>query len=412
MADTYKTTPTTKSKRSWTVILDAPLTSFYLVGAATIVLLLLGLVMVLSSSSITALANGDSPYAEFLKQSRYALIGIPIFYLCSRVPLAWWKKLSWPVLVGALFLQALAVFTPLGRGSGGNEGWLSIGGQAFQPAEFLKFGLCLWLGCVLSRKRELLNEWRHAAVIVLPVVVISLGLVLKGRDLGTALVLMVLIVGGLWVAGLPLRMFMASAAGLGAVAVYLAVNSTNRMNRLGAWMGDNCDATSECYQTLHGEYGLASGGFFGVGLGASSQKWSYLPESSNDFIFAIIGEELGLLGTLLILFLFFALAVGLARVVRRHQDMFVKIATGAVLSWIIGQAFINIGVVIGFLPVIGVPLPLVSSGGSALISSLAALGMVMSFARTEPGATKALTARPGVVRRSLAVLGRSKGAKK
>ena len=166
---------------------------------------------------------------------------------------------------------------------------------------------------------------------------------------------------------------------------------------------------SSCYQTLHGGYGLASGGWGGLGLGESREKWSYLPAAHNDFIFAILGEELGLIGTLLVLALFGLLAFAMIRIIRRHPDPFVQITTGAILCWIIGQALVNIAVVIGLAPVIGVPLPLVSAGGSALVMTMAALGVLIAFARSEPGAAEALAARPSVVRRSLAVVGRSRG---
>ncbi|HZI96554.1 MAG TPA: FtsW/RodA/SpoVE family cell cycle protein, partial [Actinomycetales bacterium] len=171
------------------------------------------------------------------------------------------------------------------------------------------------------------------------------------------------------------------------------------------WLGGDCtDFHGACWQSTHGEWALASGGWWGLGLGASKEKWSWLPEAHNDFIYAIIGEELGLPGTVVVVLLFVAIGIGCSRVVRRHDDLFVKIATAGVMAWVLGQAMINIAVVLGLLPVIGLPLPLVSSGGSALISTMVALGMVLSFARAEPGAADALSARAGVVRASLPVV--------
>jgi cell division protein FtsW len=180
------------------------------------------------------------------------------------------------------------------------------------------------------------------------------------------------------------------------------------MGRISTWAsGCSTDSThylDVCYQTVHGEFALATGGWLGVGLGGSREKWGLLPEAHNDFIFAVIGEELGLVGTLAVLALFVVLALGLFRIVIRSDDLFVKIATGGVLTWVLGQAVINIGAVLGLLPVVGVPLPLVSSGGSALVMAMVALGMVIGFARREAGAAEALAARAGLVRRSLAVL--------
>ncbi|NYD84452.1 FtsW/RodA/SpoVE family cell cycle protein, partial [Cellulomonas oligotrophica] len=278
-----------------------------------------------------------------------------------------------------------------------------------QPSEAVKLALALWLGVVLARKLPLLHEWQHAVVPAVPVAGLAIGTVLLGHDLGTAMVMVLLVAGAMFVAGVPLRIFGAAAVLAGVGVAFLTIGSDNRMTRISSWLSGSCDVTNECYQTLHGGWGLATGGFGGLGLGESREKWSYLPAAHNDFIFAILGEELGLVGTLLVLVLFALLAAAMIRVIRRHEDPFVKITTAAICTWIIGQALINIAVVIGLAPVIGVPLPLVSAGGSALIMTMAALGVVISFARSEPGAPEALAARAGVVRRSLAVIGRTRG---
>ena len=386
---------------------NSAVTRYYVLTGATAILVVLGLVMVLSSSSVESLAADKSPYAEFAKQAQFALIGLPLLWVASRLPIRFYKSVAWPALAAAGFLQLL-VFTPLGRGSGGNRNWLMLGPIMIQPSEVAKVALALWLGVVLARKAPLLGQWKHSVIPVVPAAGLLIGLVLAGQDLGTALVLILLVAGAMFIAGVPLRIFGAGAVVAGVVVAYLAMTSSNRMARIGSWLGDNCDQAKECYQTLHGTWGLATGGFWGLGLGESREKWSYLPEAHNDFIFAIIGEELGLVGTLLVLVLFALIALAMSRVIRRHPDPFVKIATAAIACWVIGQALINIGVVIGMLPVIGVPLPLVSAGGSALIMTMAALGIVISFSRSEPGAAQALAARPGVVRRSLAVIGRSR----
>src|SRR5690625_7927269 len=214
--------------------------------------------------------------------------------------------------------------------------------------------------------------------------------------------------GALFVSGVPMRMFVTAGIIVGAAIAQMAIMSANRMHRIGAWLDDSCDRLGACYQASHGMWGLAEGGVWGLGLGASRQKWQYLPEAHNDFIFAIIGEELGLWGTLLVLLLFAVLGIGMARIIRRHPDPFVKIATGGILAWLLGQMVINIGGVVGLLPIIGVPLPLVSAGGSALVMTMLAIGVVLSFARTEPGAKEALAARGSVVRKTLAVVGRTR----
>ena len=388
---------------------NSAVTSYYLITGVMAMLVALGLVMVLSSSSVDSLTatSGASPYAIFLNQARYALIGVPLAWLASRLPIRFYKRYAWPILVGALTLQIL-VFSYLGRASGGNRNWLQLpGGQSIQPSEFAKLALAVWLGVVLARKRALLHRWVHVLVPGLLVALGAVGLVLLGHDLGTALIMLILIAGALFVAGVPLRMF-AVALVVAAVALsQLAQGTDTRVARLNAFFNPECDVLNACYQSQRGLYGLASGGLTGIGLGESREKWSYLPEAHNDFIFAIIGEELGLLGTLVVLGLFGLLTLALTRVIRRHGDPFVQITTGAIGAWVLGQALINIAVVIGLFPVVGVPLPLVSAGGSALITTMMALGVVLSFARAEPGAAEALAARPGVVRRSLAVIGRS-----
>ncbi|MFC4556373.1 putative lipid II flippase FtsW [Georgenia faecalis] len=399
--------PTTRARTGFRP--DAATLSYYLIGTATLLLLAIGVVMVLSASSITSIRETGNPYGQFLNQAQFALIGVPLMIVASRVPVAWYRRLAWPALGLGLFLQAL-IFSPLGTGEKGNTNWVTIPGlgQTVQPSEFLKLALALWLGLVLARKGRLLQQWQHVAIPGLVVAVLAIGLVLGGRDVGTALVVVALVAGGLFFAGVPLRWFAGAGVAAAGVLAFLVIDSPNRMQRVLAVFGGECDASAACYQSKHGLYGLGTGGLSGVGLGASRQKWSYLPEAHNDYILAIIGEELGLWGTLLVLGLFAALAFGLLRVVRRHPDPFVRIATGAITAWILTQAIINIGVVVGLLPVIGVPLPLVSAGGSALIATLLAMGVVLAFARSEPGAAQALQARRGTVRRSLAVVARGR----
>jgi cell division protein FtsW len=387
--------------------LDSPLTSYYLVTGATVALLAIGLVMVLSSSSVTSYADSGSAFAVFVRQAVFALIGLPLLLLATRVPVRTWNVMAYPLMAFAVVFQLL-VFTGLGSEVKGNRNWIEIGGFTMQPAEVGKFALVVWAAAVLARKRPLLHEPLHALVPVVPGATLLLLLVLRGNDLGTALVVMAVVGATLFVAGAPMRIFLAGFSVASVVVLILVQTSDNRMGRIETWLnGGNCTAAERldsCLQTSHGLDALATGGWWGVGLGASRQKWGLLPEAHNDFIFAILGEELGLVGTLTVLGLFAALAIGLFRIVLRTDDLFVKIATGGVLTWIVGQAVINIGAVLGLLPVVGVPLPLVSSGGSALVMVMVALGMTVGFARREPGAREALAARASLVQRSLAVL--------
>jgi cell division protein FtsW len=349
------------------------------------------------------LDNHGNSYAVFTKQALFAAIGLPLAWVAAVIPVRWWRACAWPLLfVGAVGLVAVAV---IGVRVNGNQNWIQLGGLTLQPSESVKLALIVWTATVLGRKQQLLWRTSHVLVPVVPVALLLLALVMLGSDLGTALVLVGIVAALLFTAGAPIRVFLVSGLLAGAGIATLVVTSPNRMKRIGTWTGQTkCDALDTCWQATHGLYGLSTGGWWGVGLGASREKWSWLPEAHNDFIFAVIGEELGLAGTLAVLALFAALGIGLFRLVLASEDIFVKIATGGVLAWVLGQAIINIGAVLGMLPVIGVPLPLVSSGGSALLTTLVALGMVLGFARRVPGAPEALAARDSVVKRSFAVL--------
>ena len=393
----------------WLERLESPVTTYYLLLGATTMLLIIGLVMVLSASSVTSYQATNSSFTVFFNQLRYAVVGVIGAFVASRLSLVTWKRVAVPVLAVAILLQSLVFVPSLGVRVNGNRNWIHIAGQQVQPSEFAKLALVLFGAAVLTRKRHNLDRYLHVAVpLVFPAGAVLLMLVLGGGDLGTSLVLLAILAGMLFVAGVPARMFLLVGSGSAALAATLAMTSPNRMGRIHSWLA-GCVDPNRCFQTIHGQYALADGGWWGVGLGASREKWSWLPEAHNDFIFAIIGEELGLPGTLAILALFGLLAFACYRLVLRSDDFFVRVATAGVMVWILAQAAINIGSVIGLLPVIGVPLPLVSSGGSALMATLFGLGMLLSFARNEPGCREALAARPGVVRRSLAVMPTRRG---
>ncbi|QGH69831.1 putative peptidoglycan glycosyltransferase FtsW [Pseudactinotalea sp. HY158] len=391
---------------------DAPTATYYLVVGTTAALLAIGLVMVLSASTVYSLkaTGGRTPFEGFLSQAKFALLALPLMIVVSRLKVSWLRFLSWPILLLTAAMQLL-LFVPAFRLSkGGNAAWVSIAGQNFQPSEFAKFGLAVWLGAVLAAKGPLLKDWKH---VLLPGGVMSaymIGMVFYTRDLGTALIFGLLIAGAFWVAGVPRIMFYGvGMVAVGVVAAFV-VSSGNRMHRITEFLGrGESDPLGTSMQSIRALQGFGTGGLFGVGLGASRSKWLYLPEADNDFIFAIIGEELGLLGALVVLGLYLLLAIGMMRIIKRHPDPFAKIATAAIAAWVIGQALINIASAIGMAPVIGVPLPLISSGGSSLVTTMAALAFVIAFARTEPGCREVLQARSAGLRSSLAVLAPRRG---
>jgi cell division protein FtsW len=370
--------------------------SFILLAGTTLFLVVFGLVMVLSSSSVESFVDNRNPFSAFFTQGGAAVLGVPAMLILSRARPLFWRRITIPVLVLAVILQLL-VFTPLGYGYGGNTNWLNLGVVSIQPSEATKFALVLWLGQVVSLRHEQLNDGKLLMRYIVPIAGVLIGLVLLGRDLGTVIVMASIVFGALFFAGVRLR-FLALGAGVVAVLAFLASRlSSSRVDRINAWLsGCQTDYLDTCWQIKHGTWALAAGGIFGVGLGNSKAKWSWLPEADNDFIFAVIGEELGLLGALVVLLLFVVLAFAFIRILNHAPDRFSRTVTSAIMVWVLVQAFVNIAVILGVLPVLGVPLPLISSGGSSLITTLAAIGVVLSIARASrpPAEEDILPARP------------------
>ncbi|MGB2935494.1 MAG: putative lipid II flippase FtsW [Nostocoides sp.] len=399
-------------------LLDSPVATYYLLLSTTMLLTMIGLIMVLSASMIVSIKDSDTPYAVFFDQAIFATAGLVAMLVAMRIPLGFWKRIGGVALVGALGLQLL-VFTPLGVEVQGNRNWIGFAGFSIQPSELAKIALILFGARVLTQKRRVLGSFGQALVpFVIPAAGLVLLFVMLGHDLGTAIVIALIVAGMLFAGGVPLRWF--AFGGIGGLALLAAatMTSSNRMQRISIWLDPSqCTVTDEllyygiCRQPMHARYALAEGGLTGIGLGASKEKWQWLAAPHNDFIFAIIGEELGLLGAFIVLGLFAAFGYAAYRLVVRTDEFFVRIAASGVMVWILVQAIINIGAVIGALPIIGVPLPFVSSGGSSLITTLLAAGVLLSFARSEPGCAQALSVRPKAVRGGVAVLSRSRGSR-
>ena len=367
-------------------VFKAESASYFLLLGTTLFLVVFGLVMVLSSSSVDSYLENTGFFGTVLRQGVFALVGVPLMLIISRLPLKFWRRVAWPMLIVACLMQSLVVFTPLGIEVAGNTNWLSIGGVQFQPSEAIKLALVVWLGMILSQKENRLDDWRHVYIPVFGVGGGAVMLVLIGGDLGTVMIMAGILFGSLFFAGVRLRLLAVPlAAGL-LLAGLMALTSSNRMTRILSFMGAGCEEldgpiSAPCWQPLHGTWALANGGIFGVGLGNSKAKWSWLPAADNDYIFAIVGEELGLIGAIVVLFMFILLAFAFLRIMRSSTSLQARVSTAAVLVWLIGQAFVNIGVVLGVFPVLGVPLPLVSAGGTALLTTLGAIGIVLSFTR-------------------------------
>jgi len=395
----------------WRTLLDRPLTSYYLVLGITTLLLGLGLVMVQSTASVTDLIAGLSPYSDFKKQLLGAAIGLPLMWAAARSKPRLFRAFAYPLLAVAIVGLGLTLIHGVGVSQNGAARWIEIGGQQVQPSEIAKLALVVWGADLLARKDKLgqLADWRHMLVPLMPGTAVLCLLVMTGDDLGTTFILLVIFLALLWVIGTPGRVF-AGMLILAALAVaFMMVSSKYRMDRILGFLDPQGGPTGPYMQSIQGKYALGSGGITGVGLGASGEKWGWVPESTSDYIFAILGEELGLIGTLCVTFLYGLLAFAGLRIARRVPDLFSRLAATGITAWIVMQAVVNIGVVIGVLPITGVPLPLVSAGLSSLLSTLVGLGMLMSFARVEPGAREALAARgPGWPLRVLSWLGLAK----
>jgi len=295
-------------------LLTPPSTEFVMIASTAVLLTLFGVVMVLSATN----ANPKDPYGEALRQGMFAAIGIPLMFIVSRLPVSFFKKIAWPALIFGVLFQLLVFVPGLGVSSYGNKNWIKIAGVQLQPSEFLKLALAVWIAFVLMRKQSKLGTWHQVFIPVVPVAVLAIGTVLAGDDLGTVMVLVLVMLGCLFFSGAKLRLFILPMI-LGVIGVLgFALSSKNRMARiLAAFDPSTCDAEKECYQAVHGMWGMANGGIFGVGLGNSQEKY-WLPAASSDYIFSIVGEELGLLGCLLVLVLFGVFAVGAVHVEGRH----------------------------------------------------------------------------------------------
>lgn len=378
--------------------------NYVLLLGTTLFLVAFGLVMVLSSSSIESYSDDEGFFGRFARQGLFAVVGIPLMLLAARMPPAFWKRWAWPALLLGGALQLLVFIPGIGYGYGGNQNWITIGGLNAQPSEFVKVALIVWVAWVLSTKRDLLGDWRHVALPIGPVAGVAILFVLIGNDLGTAAIMILIVLGSMYFAGVRLRFLFTALTAIAFAAVLFAMTSSSRSSRIQAWM-NGCtpaDYSGYCWQPEHANWALAAGGLFGKGLGNSVAKWNWLPEASSDYIFAIIGEELGLIGALVVLALFIVLTIAFVRIIRASRDDFSRIATSGVMVWVIGQAFVNIAVVLGVLPVLGVPLPLISAGGSALIATLLGIGIVLSFARAQRAVSVTEPADPAAISRAAA----------
>ncbi|MFD6675257.1 putative lipid II flippase FtsW [Rhodococcus zopfii] len=369
-----------------------PLASFHLVVTIAVLLTVLGLVMVLSSSSVEAVASAGSAYGLFTSQVIFAILGFAVFYVALQVPVRMLRKLSFPALAVTVVMLALVLIPGIGTESQGTRGWFVIGGISVQPSELAKIAFAVWGAHLLATRRGEHSTLKDMLIPLIPAALIVTGLIVLQPDLGTTISLAIIVLALLWFAGLPLRVFLGIVGTASAFAVVLALTAGYRSARVRAFLNPGEDPQGIGYQARQAKFSLADGGIWGRGLGQSRAKWSYLPNAHNDFIFAIIGEELGFLGGVAVLGLFGLFAYVGLRIAMRSVDPFLRLFTATATTWIIGQAFINIGYVVGLLPVTGLQLPLVSAGGTSTATTLLMFGLIANAARHEPEAIAALHA--------------------
>ncbi|MDQ4009410.1 MAG: putative lipid II flippase FtsW [Actinomycetota bacterium] len=392
-----------------TAWLARPLTSLHLVLAVFGLLTLFGLVMVLSASNVQSYTRVGSSYAVFVQQLTYCGVGLVLFWIGLRVPVRLLRCTSGLFLMVCVVLLVV-VLTPLGTEINGSQNWLRLGPLSLQPSEPAKLALALWGAHVLITKRTLLHQWRHLLVPVVPVAVAIFALVMLEPDLGTTITLAIVLLALLWFSGAPGELFGVIAIAAVGGALVLASVASYRSARIASFLNPGADTQGAAYQARQAMFSLADGGWWGVGLGQGSAKWDYLPNAHNDFIFAILGEELGFLGCLVVLLLFGTLAYVGIRIAARNTDPWIKLVAATVTTWLVGQAAINIGYVVGLLPVTGIPLPLISSGGTSVALTMLSFGLLANFARHEPQAVCVLRSEitrsgsQGVVSRLLRLL--------
>lgn len=371
-----------------------PMAPYYLILGAAMLLLILGLVMVLSSSSVESYELTNSAFTLFGRQLIFALVGVGAMVFISRMPIPLFRRLALAFLILSVLMLFLTFVPGIGVGVHGQRNWIRLAGPfRLQPSEFAKLALVLWSAALFARREAHLQQWRMLLVPFLPVVTLVVGLVILEGDLGTAIVMGIIVAALLFVVGAPGRIFVLfGSVALTGIAL-LSMTAGYRVRRFTAWLDPEADLTGAGWQLIQGKVALGTGGWWGVGLGGSREKWGALPEAHTDFIYPVIGEELGLFGALTVIGLFAAITVFSLRMAVRTSDTFIRVTCVGIVAWIVGQAMVNLGAVLQLLPITGVPLPFISYGGSSLLPSLMAIGVLLAFARHEANRTIAQAAQ-------------------
>jgi cell division protein FtsW len=342
---------------------------------------LLGLVMVMSASSVVARDDYGSAWYFVVRQAAWAAAGAVALLVIARTDYHRWRRPAGLFLVVALLLLVLCLVPGIGVSANGATRWIGTGSLAFQPSELAKLAVLVWVADLLARRAAHMHNTRATLRPVIVVLAAVATLVMLQPNLGTTIVIAAITLALCFVAGAPLGKLTSWATCSLAAAIALALAEPYRRARVLTFLDPWADPIDKGYQNIQSLVGLGSGGVFGEGLGASRAKWGYLPYAHSDFIFAIIGEELGLVGSIVVVGLFVLLGIIGVRIALHAPDRFGLLLAIGVTAWFCMQAFVNIGAVIGILPITGVPLPFVSAGGSSLVFGMAGAGLLLSVAR-------------------------------
>ena len=372
--------------------LSRPMTSFHLMVSVAGLLTVLGLTMVLSASGVHSYDEDGSPWSIFFRQLMWAGLGLFACWFALRLPVSFMRRTAFSAFALTIVMLVAVLIPGIGHISNGTRGWFVFAGLSMQPSELTKIAFVVWGSHLLAARRMERASLREMLIPLIPAAVIALGLIVAQPDLGQTVSLGIILLALLWFAGLPLKVFLSSLLAAVSAAAVLAVSAGYRSDRVRSWLDPSADAQGAGYQARQAKFALANGGVFGDGLGQGTAKWNYLPNAHNDFIFAIIGEELGFIGAFGLLCLFGLFAYTGMRIAKRSADPFLRLLAATATAWVIGQVFINVGYVIGLLPVTGIQLPLISAGGTSTATTLFMIGLLANAARHEPDAVAALRA--------------------
>ena len=356
-------------------------------------LCIVGLVMVGSASPVVSLITYHSPWTIFFRQVLWMVVGVGALLFFARIDYRKWRAWSVPLAGGTLLLLVAVLVPGLGVTAGGSSRWIGFGMLRLQPSELMKLALVAFAADIVVRRMDRSVPAKQVIAPVMGMLIVSAALIIQQPDMGTAMVLSCIAFGVLFMSGVPLAPLTKVAIAFLLIAVVFALGDSYRRDRILSFINPGAHQSGSGYQVWQSLIGLGSGHLIGLGLGGGREKWGTLPNAHTDFIFSVVGEELGLIGAIFILVLFFALAWYGYRAAGRAPDRFGSLVAVGITTWITSQAIINMGAVIGVLPVTGIPLPFISFGGSSLVITLAAMGILLNIAMQERSGPRAASQR-------------------